>query len=97
MSAPRRRSTIVNYATRYEIVMTTRAGKIVLAYTARRTRQMLIAVMLANKDTILAALGEDDDFFWDAKTFCFQSPQGFTCGFSGVTERVASDLLVEIS
>jgi len=87
---PRKPGNIVGFATRYEITMTTPEGSTVLGYTGRRTRSALITIMQANKDAVLAALGDDNDFAWDVKTFGFSNPQGFRVGFSGVTERQAS-------
>lgn len=92
MTIPRHRSTIVNYATRYEITMTTPEGTTVLGYTQRRTRSALIGIMQANKDAVLAALGDGNDFSWDVPSFRFANAQGFSVGFSGVTERQAADV-----
>ena len=87
----RHRSTIVGCATRYEITMTTPSGSVVLGYTACRTRSALVNLMRANKEAVLSALGDGNDFGWDTKTFGFANPQGFRVGFSGNTERIAAD------
>jgi hypothetical protein len=36
-------------------------------------------------------LGDGNDFGWDVATFRFANSQGFSVGFSGVTERQAAD------
>ena len=92
--APRHRSTIVGYATRYEITMTTPAGTTVLGYTACRTRSALVNTMRAHKEAVLAALGDGNDFAWDVPSVRFANPQGFAVGFSGNTERIAADSAV---
>ena len=88
--APRHRSAIVNYPTRYEITMTANGIETVLGYTRQRTRSALYNAMLPHKEAILAALGTGD-FGWNVKTFSFENEQGFRIGFSGRTERQAAD------
>jgi hypothetical protein len=67
--------------------MTTPSATTVLGYTARRTRSALMSVMQTNREAVLAALGDGNDFSWDVKTFGFSNAQGFRVGFSGNTER----------